>query len=233
MTPRKYSAVTLASTEAPIRHPFADPGHYSGDLALLNYLLQDLRVLVRQAAAGHTGWANYNEIEWEVHGLQRRTVICDLDALLVGETRLAVGFFGDRRAASPGIDVDRTELDVVGEFRRFPGIISYSSIELVGDQWANLVVHQEPADRSDWRHSEVHINAAEQVAPGIYHNVRIHNGCIPGGPIGSGTVVIERTKYWDYDAEEVWHAIRELPGPGLAAGAAEPGSERAQVWSGS
>ncbi|MEM9653950.1 MAG: hypothetical protein AAGA65_17795 [Actinomycetota bacterium] len=231
MKPTHYRPDELLPTEAPLGHPFADPDHYSGDLALLNYLLQDLRVVVRQIAAGDAAWSNYDEIEWQVHGLQRRTVICDRDTLVEPETRLAVGFFGDRRASSPAVDIDGTELNVVGEFRHFPGIISYSSIELVGHQWANLVVHTSGADRSDWRHSRIHIDAAERVAPEIYHNVRIHNGCIPGGPIGSGTLVLERTKYWDYDVQPVWHASRELPGGGIEEVATAPGDPRTDVGS--
>ena len=74
------------------------------------------------------------------------------------------------------------------------------------------MVHTTPADRDAWRQSHVHIEAAERLAPSIYHNVRIHNGCIPGGPVGSGTVVLESTKYFDYDVTPMWHAFRRLPG---------------------
>jgi len=45
----------------------------------------------------------------------------------------------------------------------------------------------------------------------MYHSVRIHNGCILGGPIASESVIIETTKYWDYDTDPVWHAFRSLP----------------------
>ena len=211
MTPASYEATALGPNEAPHAHEFASPRYYSLDLALLNYLLQDLRVMSRQIAAGDTRYSNYDEIEWEVHGLRRRTVLCDVDALIEPVERLMVGFFGSRRADTPGVNVDELELNVVGEFRHYPGIISYSSIELVNNQWANLVVHQRVEDRTDWRHSQVHISAAETLAPKIYHNVRIHNGCIPSGPTGSGTVEIHSTKYWDYDTSPPWHALRELP----------------------
>ena len=30
--------------------------------------------------------------------------------------------------------------------------------------------------------------------------------------IGPETVVIETTKYWDYDSTPTWHAMRVLPG---------------------
>jgi len=212
MKPQDLHPVHLGADEVPANRAFADPEHYHGDIALLNYLLQDLRVIVRQAARGTEKPRNYESIVWEVHGLMRRTVICDLDALVLPTNRQVVGFFGDRRSKSSDDEVDAAELDVVGEFSTYPGIISYSSIELLDGQWANLVVHTQPTDRDAWRKSHIHIEAAEDLAPKIYHNVRIHNGCVPGGPIGSGTVVIESTKYFDYDGSPMWHAFRRLPG---------------------
>ena len=210
--PQQLDPVVLDVDDAPVGHSFADPSCYDSDIALLGYLMQDLRVLARQLASGEREIRNFDHLEWEVHGLQRRTVICDADALVEPVARQMVGFFGDRRNDSGGWDVEEAELDVVAEFRSHPGIISYSSTELIGGQWANLVVHRRPDDRTEWRNSVVHVAAAEVVAPHIYHNVRIHNGCIPGGPVGSETVVIESTKYWDYDVTPTWHAFRQLPG---------------------
>ncbi len=211
-TPTSHYFVDLAADESPPDHPVADTELYGGDVALLNYLLQDLRVITRQGQSGATELTRYRTIDWDVHGLKRRTVICDPEWLLKPVEVQIVGFFGDRRADLPADNIDATEMDVVAEFRLNPGIISYSSIELMGDQWANLVVHRKPTDRDEWRHSRVHIFAAEQLAPVVYRSVRIHNGCLPGGPIGSGTVVIESTKYWDYDSDPVWAAKRHLPG---------------------
>lgn len=212
MEPAPLNPDRLALDESPPEHRCADVRLYNADLALLHYLLQDLRVLVRQAAAGMATLAPYETRTWDVHGLHRRTVVCDPDRLLLAADVQMVGFFGDRRSTKDACEVDSAELDVIGQFRTHPGILSYSSIELIGNQWANLVVHCHPTDREAWRHSDVHIAAAEQLAPRVYHSVRIHNGRIPGGPIGSETVVVESTKYWDYDCAPVWHAIRELPG---------------------
>ena len=198
--------------ESPDAHPCADVRLYHADLALLNYLLQDLRALVRRAAAGAIELAPFERITWQVHGLARRTVVCEPEALLRPDDVRVVGFFGHRRSTPQARLVDATELDVIAEFRNYPGILSYSSIELIDDQWANLVVHAEATDPQAWRHCPVHIQAAEELAPTVYHSVRIHNGAIGGGPIGSETVVIECTKYFDYDTEPMWHAIRHLPG---------------------
>lgn len=212
LLPNRLAPVELALDEIPADHPCADVRHYHADLALLNYLLQDLRALLRQAASGSITLSAYEEKNWEVHGLTRRTVICDPQALVEQNDVLMVGFLGNRRSSKEADTVDAAELDVIGEFRDYPGIMSYSSVELIDNQWANLVVHQAATDRDDWRHSQVHIKAAEELAPLVYHSVRIHNGSISQGPVGCGTVVIERTKYYDYDCTPMWHAVRTLPG---------------------
>ena len=210
--PVQLDPVLLKPHESPPGHPCASVDHYHSDLALLGYLLQDLRTLARRAVKSEIELQPYDRITWEVHGLRRRTVTCDPIRLLDRDDFQMVGFLGDRRMAPIAGELDEAELDVIDEFQNYPGIVSYSSVELVDHQWANLVVHTAPDDREAWRHSERHIRAAEDLAPRVYHNVRIHNGCIPEGAIGPRTVVIESTKYWDYDSPEPWHAFREFPG---------------------
>lgn len=215
MTPANPPApdpVLLAPTETSSQHPITDVANYRSDIALLNYLLQDLRVLMRRFEKGEIALEPQQVLTWDVHGLARRTVVCDPEGLCrEGEVQI-VGFFGDRRLGSDQPAIDASELDLIGEFRSHPGILSYSSVELVDHYWANLVVHRSPADRQAWRESATHIHAVDHVAPDAYHGVRIHNGCIGDGVCGVDTVVLESTKYWDYDVAPTWHARRELPG---------------------
>ncbi len=204
--------IRLLPDQNPADHPCAHTGQYQSDIALLNYLLQDLRALMRRAATGHVRLLPHQRVTWEVHGLQRRTVVCDPDRLLGFDDVHVVGFFGDRRPTADVPAVDQVETALLEEFRTHPGILSYSSVELVDDQWANLVVHTDPDDREAWRSSAVHVEAVDRIAPVTYRSVRIHNGCITGGVIGPETITIQSTKYWDYDSAPPWHAFRELPG---------------------
>ncbi len=202
----------LSPTQNVEDHSIASTSHYRGDIALLNYLLQDLRVLMRRHRKGEILIEPHEVFTWDVHGLERRTVLCDPAGIQLDGDVQIVGFFGDRRERPDDEAIDASELDLISEFRNYPGILSYSSIELVDHYWANLVVHREPADREAWRGSEAHKHAVATVAPDAYHAVRIHNGCIPGGVLGSDTVVLETTKYWDYDSGDGWHAVRAIPG---------------------
>jgi len=201
----------LSPTENVAAHRIASMSHYPGDIALLNYLLQDLRVLMRRHRKGEIEIEKQQVFQWDVHGLERRTVLCDPERIQEDGDVQIVGFFGDRRENPDYEAVDASEIDLISEFVNYPGILSYSSIELVDHYWANLVVHREPEDREAWRGSEAHKHAVEHVAPNAYHAVRIHNGRIPDGVLSSQTVVIESTKYWDYDSGDGWHAVRELP----------------------
>ena len=212
MEPVRYSPARLQIGEESTDHHCADIRHYGPDLVVLNHLLRDLRKLLHRARTGHLELGHYETRTWHEDGLRRRIVMCDPETLFEGTDVLIVGFLGNRRSTPEAQAIDEFDIDVISEFRQYPGILSYSSMERTPNQWANLVVHQEATDREAWRHSKVHIEAAEQLSPVVYHSVRIHNGRLSGGPVGDGRIRIDLTKYWDYDSEPLWHAIRSLPG---------------------
>ncbi len=224
----QMTPILLAPDDSPPGHPCASTKFYQSDLALLNYLLQDLRALVRKFVYGDIALTAYETLTWQVHGLRRRTVVCDPLGLARPTQVSIVGFFGDRRPESDNGPVEEVELGLLAEFRNYPGILSYSSVELVDKHWANLVVHRKPADREAWRSSEVHRHAAEEMAPQIYRSVRINNGSLVDGVIGSETITIESTKYWDYDCIPTWHGLRTLPGIATPTTDALPG-ERSEA----
>ena len=57
--------------------------------------------------------------------------------------------------------------------------------------------------------SELHRRAVE-LTPRHYHSVRLHIGIVPGAFLSAADLVIERTRYWDYDDNPVWTAVREI-----------------------
>lgn len=211
-------AISLGPDERPADNPGACTSHYPRDLALMNYLLQDLRSLIRQATIGNRRLVAHERIEWTVHDLERRTIVCDPTGIVVPETVHVVGFFGDPKAAVDRRLLAEAEDRLLDELTNHPGLLAYNSMELIDQYWANLVVHAEPENRERWRGSAVHRQAVDQVAPLVYNSVRIHRGRLPGGVTGTETIRIEFTGYWDYGTRPPWHAQRSLPG-GLQAGA--------------
>lgn len=198
----------LSPSETVKGRPFTSPRLYVGDTRALSYMLHDLKCLID---AGRLPISLHAPIEWQVNGLARRSVICDLDNLTRRHTQLCfVGFFGERRQDRPITPLEEANAELILEFRNFPGILSYSSMELYDGNWANLVIHYRPEDKTYWQSSERHAEAAQRLAPSYYRTVRIHNGVIPGGLHGGNGLVIQSTKYWDYQRPKLWQGLRDL-----------------------
>ena len=231
------AVVHLAPHEFAPDHPCTDPDLYEADEQLLAYMLQDLRALVRRRRNGEVELAPYEVLAWSVHDLARRQVICDPAGLEEKRDVCIVGFFGERRG-NPETQprIDRLESALHEEFRDVPGVLSYSSIELVDDYWANLVVHSADEDREVWRNREVHREAAEDASPEHYRSVRIHHGVLADGVCSSNMIRLVRTKYWDYGDDPalgMWMAERELvaPIPPMAGGrGTRPGAKFLARW---
>lgn len=204
--------VLLGPYETVVTRTCTDVSLFAPDLDLMAYMLQDLRTLLRSHDAGKTDNIAHQPIAWMVHGLRRRTVVCDPVHIRERERVCIVGFFGNRRSELPFESMDEIDVALLDEFRHYPGILSYSSIELADDYWANLVVHCEPEDRETWRTSTAHKHAVD-MSPMLYTDVRIYNGHLPDGVAGNRAIEIDSTKYWDYEPDGTWTALREFDPP--------------------
>lgn len=200
----------LGPDEVVKRRPFTSPDLYTHDHSILSYLLEDLRGILGSPSTGQR-IDSHQSIEWTVHGLRRKVVVCDQPALRSARKEICVvGFFGERYFDRDSTPLEEANADLVLEFRNYPGILSYSSMELVDGNWANLVLHDKPEAREYWRASQRHADAASRLSPLFYRTVRIHNGILPRGVAGRRTIVIQRTKYWDFRGPRVWQAVRDL-----------------------
>lgn len=195
--------------EAPDR-PFTSVDLIERDIAILLELLADVRGVLREVDAGIRAVEPYQRLAWKVDGLTHRLIICDEGRLRHREGTCVVGFFGERRTDVDPAPLEEANTAIVGEFTDYPGILSYSSMELPGGRWANLVLHDDPVDRDYWRRSRLHARAAEVLSPIHYRNVRIHNARLIDGLTDDPTVTLERTKYYDFEGRSEWRAIREL-----------------------
>lgn len=193
--------------------PFTSLELYTSDIVVLNGMLQDLRVVLSEAEAGTRVVTLHKRIAWKVEGLTHRVLICNVERLMAPEEVCAVGFFSERHTGLDIQPLEQANLEVVGEFKQYPGILSYSSVELPRGHWANLVLHDTPDVAERWRESERHARAVADLSHVHYKNVRIHNAKLAEGLFGNAALRIERTKYFDYDGDEEWRAVRELPVP--------------------
>ncbi len=121
-----------------------------------------------------------------------------------------MGFFGERVTDVDPAPLEEANTEIVAEFTKYPGILSYSSVELPDGKWANLVLHDDPVDREYWRRSELHAEAVRVLSPVHYRNVRIHNAELTDALTDSPNFILERTKYYDFEGGVEWRAQREL-----------------------
>ena len=173
-------------------------------------MLRDLCRVLEEADTGDTDIVPMQRKAWKVDGLTHRLLICDETRLRDHPELCVVGFFGERRTELDMTPLEEANTAIVGEFAKYPGILSYSSVELPSGYWANLVLHDDPVDRDYWRKSELHAKAVEALSPAHYKNVRIHNARLTGPIMERPRFTIRKTKYFDYSGELEWRAERTL-----------------------
>ena len=195
--------------EAPGR-PFTAVDLIERDIATLLEILADVRGVLREVDSGMRSLDPYEKLSWKVDGLTHRLIVCDESRLRYRDRTCAVGFFGERVRDIDPAPLEEANTEIVAEFTKYPGILSYSSVELPGGKWANLVLHDDPADREHWRRSELHAEAVRVLSPVHYRNVRIHNAELTDALTDSPNFILERTKYYDFEGGVEWRAQREL-----------------------
>ncbi len=207
--------VVLRPDEAVAGRSFASPDRYERDSCILTSMVEDLRALLVSADAGSVELVPHRPIRWKVHGLRRRVIVCDPARVRLDADLFAVGFIAQRRPDMPIGPLERANSKIVKEFADYPGILSYSSWELDGHDWANLVINEDEEAAARWRSSAAHARAVAELSPRHYRNVVIHNGRLPGGLPGGRWIAIDRTRYLDFAGGEVWRATRELRPAGV------------------
>jgi hypothetical protein len=205
------SPVRLSQLETVPDRPFANPEHNRADTAILNYMRWRLHYLLSQSGIGPGHPLDrelYVQMMQEANQRYHRMVILERGPLLIDTELTFVGFFGQRRfEASPAIlqDID-TEL--IQEFLHHTYVLSYCSLELADNNWANLVVLRSAEGIQHWRASQRHAYAARELAPLYYTGIRLHNGVLPEG-LASPYIRLTCTKYYDFRGPGLWQAIRD------------------------
>jgi hypothetical protein len=203
--------VRLGASDLVVGRPFTHPARTAEDLAAIRTMAGRLRALLAVPAAVPDHPRPLGLDGREPDGRQHRVVLGDAGRLGTGRDLGFVGFFAIKR---PGLDhAPLTAMDdeLLLELPAHPGILSYSSLELPGGNWGNLIVVDPPEAKEHWRTSERHAWAARELAPRHYTVVRLHNGVLPGGLASGRGPVVARTRYYDFQGPVPWKAERERP----------------------
>lgn len=203
-------AVVLGPDESVPGRPFTDVRLISRDVSILYGILGDLRSVLSEAQSGIRRIVAFRRMAWKVDGLVHRHIICNEERLMIHPGLCVVGFFGEGRTdVDPG-PLEKANRAIVGDFANYPGITSYSSLQLPEGRWANLVLHDDPVDTDYWRRSQMHARAVKMLSRTHYRNVRIHNARLSVPVPQQPAIEVLRTKYYDYSGEVDWRAERVL-----------------------
>lgn len=168
------------------------------------------RALAEGAGAPRTLFLN------EPDGRRHRVVLSRVERLRLSDDLTVVGFFGQRRKAVElrwDEALERADADLILEFPKYPGVLTYSTLQLQDGDFGDLALMTQPASIEHWSESGAHAYAANEVSPRVFHWVRLHTGLLPGGLASAREIVLTQTKYFDYSSAEPWRAIRDLLDP--------------------
>lgn len=202
--------VNLGPNDVVFGRPFTAVEMTTQDLGILHGILADVRSVVVEVEEGARSLEPYQKLAWRVGRLTHRLLICNFDRLRSHDGPFVVGFFGDKRPNMDGTYLEQANTAIVSEFPKYPGILSYASVELPDGHWANMVLHDDPVDIEFWRTSEMHAWAVNTLSPEHYINVRLHNGKLTSGVFARPRIEIQKTKYYDFSGPAPWLAERTL-----------------------
>lgn len=204
--------IELGPDEGVPGRPFVDPSHTHREEEALRLLLGHERERAR-AWSDEPSESRSDVIirETDAAGLRHLLVVPETHALIQARDLLVVGFFGrPREDADTDLLFDLEERLVAGMSAYAPhGLLSYYDLELVKGAYGNLILFAKRDGPTRWGENPVHREAVA-ISPRNYHEIRLHQGTLPGGILGDGELRVTRTRYIDYGGSEVWRAVRRF-----------------------
>jgi hypothetical protein len=190
--------------------PFTDARHTFREADVMRVMLGREREWAR-AWADENGGRGHIAREPDEEGRRHLLVVPDVGALQAAHDVTAVGFFGRPRGEVDHAVLFDLEEQLVSRMSAYAelGLLSYYDVELVKGAYGNLILFSTPDVPPEWRADAVHHHAVE-ISPGHYYEVRLHKGSIAGPLLGNGTIVIDRTRYFDFSAGETWYGLRQF-----------------------
>jgi hypothetical protein len=198
----------LAADEKRASRPFSAPEWTDRDARIMQVMLERLRA---QSPRWPTDGAGFLLNEPDLDGYRNWIRVPDCAALRRARRLTVVGFFG-----RPRVDVDQSpihqlEAGIVDTLETIPGVLCYYDLALAEGGYGNLILCAAADAPTHVRDHQLHRRAVE-LTPGHYHCVRLHSGAVPGRFSGDASLVVERTRYYDFDSDPPWLAVRNLVG---------------------
>ena len=204
--------IELGPEEEVPGRPFTDPSHTQRDQEALRLLLAHERERARAWCAEPSESRRDVVIqETDAAGLRHLLVVPETDALIQAHDLVVVGFFGRPREDADTPLLFELEERLVASMSTYAarGLLSYYDLELVKGAYGNLILFDRPEGPAGWGENPIHREAVE-ISPRNYHEIRLHQGRLPGGILEDGELRLTRTRYIDYRGSDIWRAVRRF-----------------------
>ena len=212
----------LAPDEVVEGRPFTAPESTEQDAAVMRDMLALLRARARGWLQSPPEGPGTLVRELDEAGCRTWIRVPDRQALLAADELTAVGFFGQAREDLDHARIHHLEERIVDTLELIAGVLSYFNLELPGNaasrRYGNLILCAAPDVPVRWRAHALHRRAVE-LAPRHYHSARLHAGIVRSPLLGDAELVVLRTRYYDFDGEPAWLAVR-YPASGATPSAA-------------
>ena len=190
--------------------PFTHPDHTFSDLVCVHAILERVCLALEHTHMFPPEKMGLRLTHTEPDGRQHKLVLTQPRRLAKAVPLWVVGFFGQRQ---PGADISPLSAvneKLIGEFPQNPDLLSYSSVELAGGDYGNVVLFGGEGAKDSWNNSRRHAEAVRDLAPGYYASIRLYNGLLPSGIMTPKGIRLHRVKYYEYSPEGLWKAVREF-----------------------
>jgi hypothetical protein len=209
MRPSPSPALVLGAAEAVEGRPFAQALETERDAAVMSAMLDLEREVLRSWPVSKTGPVISDVVDHD--SCKHFLAVPDAAAILAARDVTAIGFFGQAREGRDDVRLFEIERGVVASFPLYAGqgLLSYYDRELETGTYGNLILFSTSDVPREWYENEAHERAVE-TSPDWYHSVRLHKGTVAGRLLDDGHLTIERTKYFDFDSDPTWRALRRF-----------------------
>lgn len=208
----QYDAILGPDDVLPER-PFTDVANTMHEVGVMRMMLEYERERARRwEQEGDRRAAQHTAAERDSEGHRHLLVVPDTGRLIEASDISAVGFFGRPREDADHTVLFELEDELIARMPEYGkvGLLSYYDVEMPKSQYGNLILFSTPEVPPEWSADEVHRRAVK-ISPGHYHEVRLHKGSVAGRLLGDPCeIVVERTKYFDFGSDGVWHGVRNF-----------------------
>lgn len=206
--------IQLTPSEIVPGRPFTIPEGSTADIATLQYMIETLcRIMLKPEAIPKQPRPLTLLLE-EIGGRAHRIALAKPELLPTPKELTVVGFCGQKRPEVDRGPIDAIDEELIMEMPQHTHLLSYSTLQLESGNSCNLVLFSQPEGVMHWAMSKKHAQAVH-LSPEYYTVVRLHNAILPGGLMSGNKLTLVRTKYYDYQDDIPWRAVREFnPTPG-------------------